>query len=120
MVPIAALATGDTVWAHNARTGLVEARRVLATFTTVRDRLVRVRAGDETLVCSDNHRFHSRGAWTEVRELRESTTAGGSISLHVEPVFGTGRVHNINVDEHHSYFVGRARMLVHNAKAQQI
>ncbi len=89
-----------------------------------RSDLVEVRIGDEVLLCSPNHRFLVPGrGWTEAAHLRTgdpllSATGEDVLVKSVEQVKSHApmRVYNLEVKTLHSYYVGEARVLVHNLK----
>jgi hypothetical protein len=116
-IPIGDLQVGDEVFAGDETTGKVYPRRILEKYTVVRARLVEVRAGDERIVCSDNHPFFSiLGTWTQIASLTGAAqSASGPVNLQVRRLPDTCQVHNLKIADTHSYFVGKSRLLVHNA-----
>jgi hypothetical protein len=121
--PIEAVRAGDRVWAGDMRTGAVALRPVLRTFITERAPVLELElvAGtlfSERLRVTPGHRFwvEDRG-WLRADELSAeplwSTDASVFASvLPAEPVITT--VYNLEVEEFHTYFVGRSHALVHN------
>ncbi len=128
--PIESLAVGDQVWARNELTGEDALARVLQRFITPDSHVIGVDipidvARHELLRVTENHRFYvpDRG-WVPARELNGSLLV--SISPRGPPLASASAVeswgertsvYNIEVEDLHTYFVGEARVLVHNANA---
>jgi RHS repeat-associated protein len=76
---------------------------------------------DEPLEATARHRFYSedRKSWVQAVRLRageQLRTQSGLVTLkEVRPVPGTYRVHNLEVETDHCYFVTDDAVLVHNA-----
>lgn len=81
---------------------------------------VRLEGGAEPLRPTAGHRLFSltRGAWVPTSDLRPGEllrTAGGSARVEaVAPLPGAHRVHNLEVETDHCYYVGHAQVLSHN------
>jgi hypothetical protein len=126
--PIESIAVGERVWARNEQTGEDALARVVQRFVTPDSHVIGVNipidlARHEVLRVTENHRFYvpDRG-WVPARELDGSRLV--SIVPRGPPLAGASAieswgerttVYNIEVEGLHTYFVGEARVLVHNA-----
>jgi hypothetical protein len=123
-VPIEALAEGDLVLSRAAEGGEVSARPIAAVFvrpgkevfelTSCRDGAV------DTLVVTAGHPFYVTGrGWVDSEQLGpgdELVAADGSVCI-VESLRHRGEittVHNLEVRDLHTYFVGEHAVWVHN------
>jgi hypothetical protein len=116
LVPIETLQPGDRVLAQHAETGELAYKPVLHKSLGPARQLIRVTAGDETLVCTDGHRFWVAGeAWIKSRELTPKDllhTATASIMVESVSEGPRDQTHNLVVADFHSYFVGKQAILV--------
>lgn len=118
LVPIETLKAGDLVLSQNVRTGALHYRPVTALHRNPPSTIYRVKLNEEIVPTSQFHRFWKAGhGWVMARELKpgdELRVLGGVAAVaevqtgEVEPVF------NLDVDEDHSFFVGRRGVLVHD------
>jgi hypothetical protein len=129
--PIESIAVGERVWARNEQTGEDALARVVQRFITPDSQVIGVDipidvARHEVLRVTENHRFYvpDRG-WVPARELDGSRLV--SIVPRGPPLAGASAieswgdrttVYNLEVEGLHTYFVGEARVLVHNANGQ--
>jgi hypothetical protein len=131
--PIESIAVGERVWARNEHTGEDALARVVQRFVTPDSHVIGVDipidvARHEVLRVTENHRFYvpDRG-WVPARELDGSRLV--SIVPRGPPLASAGAsaieswgerttVYNIEVEGLHTYFVGEARVLVHNANEE--
>jgi hypothetical protein len=115
-VPIDQIRIGDRVLSQNAETGELAYKPVLHKSLGPARELLRVTAGDETLVCTDGHRFWVAGeAWIKARELTPKTllhTATASVPVESVSEGPKDQTHNLVVADFHSYFVGQQAFLV--------
>ena len=111
---------GDEVIAFDSRTRTPCVRKVLRTFSHADREVLVIHFNDEHIVCTPLHRFWT-GSWTEARALRPGDTVlqrNGSVK-QIRSVSDGGKrcdVFNLSVEKDHTYFVGRAELLVHNVK----
>jgi len=126
--PIEAIMVGERVWARNEQTGEDSLARVVQRFITPDSHVIGVDipidvARNEVLRVTENHRFYvpDRG-WVPARELDGSRLV--SIVPRGPPLAGASAieswgerttVYNLEVEGLHTYFVGEAGVLVHNA-----
>lgn len=121
---IARVGVGDRVVATDPETGVTGARAVEQVIVGEgRKTLVRVWVSGEVITATDRHPFwvESRRAWVEAKDLLPGDRlrrAGGGLTpvdaakvLDPEPE----RVYNLTVSGLHTYYAGRAPVLVHNA-----
>ena len=79
---------------------------------------------DAPLRGTSEHPLYSldRDAWVRVRDLRVGErlqTAQGAVTIAaLEKVRGVHRVYNLEVEGHHEYLVGQARVRAHNKKVR--
>ncbi|HMO84172.1 MAG TPA: polymorphic toxin-type HINT domain-containing protein, partial [Lacipirellulaceae bacterium] len=117
--PIEELEVGDQVLSQDPRTGELAFRPVMAVTIRPATELVRVEAGDDSIVATRGHRFWVDGhGWEMAKFLapgqRLHSVAGGApISAAAaqrtdEPI----EAFNLVVDDFHTYFVGESRLLV--------
>jgi hypothetical protein len=110
---------GDKVWAYNDKTGKLELKGVIDTFTRDFKQVYIVHFGDEILEATHEHPFFIGGKWLKVDELK----VGDLLTLYdgttqaiskIELVEGDFKVYNFTVDEFHTYYVSKYNVLVHN------
>jgi hypothetical protein len=128
--PIESLREGDEVLSADVQTGLLVYRRVTATFETPDRPLVdvHVRGDREPIRATPGHPFYTDRGWVPAASLlpgdrlgelaaAPSTDSTLSIAGVVDSISATpdhATVYNLEVDGTHAYFVGAARVLVHN------
>ncbi|MGW4060855.1 DNRLRE domain-containing protein [Amycolatopsis sp. NPDC004747] len=132
--PIAEVKLGDKVLATDPVTGRTEERVVTATIVGAGQKhLVDLSidtdsdgTADSALTATDGHPFWvvEAGEWREARDLRPGdllrTSAGTFVKVTaVAQRTAAQRVHNLTVDELHTYYVvaGRTPVLVHNTNS---
>ena len=115
-VAIEEIRVGDRVLSQNSETGELAYKPVLQTSVGEPRKLLRVKAGPDSLTCTDGHRFWVPGeAWTKARELRPKDllhTATGAIPVESVSEGDVAETHNLVVADFHSYFVGKQALLV--------
>ncbi|MBX7059744.1 MAG: HINT domain-containing protein [Leptospirales bacterium] len=112
---------GDIVLSYNESTHTVEPKRVVQTFVRQTDRIYHVRySNGAEFETTFNHEFYVKGeGWVQAKQLRPgdvSITANGAEQT-IAGVNGEARyetVYNFEVQDNHTYFVGRDTVLVHN------
>ena len=126
-VPIASLHVGDLVLAEDPKAGTVEPERVQAVINDAVQPLLDIDLGDgSTITATSNHLFWvdsvsglSGAGWLEAGQLRAGDrlrTAGGlaEVVRAVRWNVGEAVVYTLTVANDHTFFVGAARVLVHN------
>lgn len=130
-VPIEKLHVGDRVLAENPKSGKVEAEPVQAVIVRPVSPLLALELSDgSTLTVQPEHYFwldggvglHGAG-WLQARQMRRGdrlrTVSGHDVTVvgirwHV----GHAVVYTLTVAKDHTFFVGSARVLVHNGSIQ--
>jgi len=122
------LRVGDLVLAEDPKTGKVEAERVTATIAHPASPLLALDLSDGSSIrVQPNHAFWvdggpglRRAGWLQAGQLRPGDrlrTAGGKAVtvVRVRWNVGSAPVYTLTVARDHTFFVGRAQVLVHNA-----
>ncbi|HVX90321.1 MAG TPA: carbohydrate-binding protein [Candidatus Paceibacterota bacterium] len=120
------VAVGDLVWGRDETTGDVALRRVTRTFVTPDQTLLEVVFDDghenvDRLKATGEHPFWVRGqGWTKAMDLQpgDPVLARSGESLFVTSVTWSKEretVYNFEVEDLHTYFVGRLGAWVHNS-----
>lgn len=139
---IEAVAVGQRVWARDESTGEDRLARVVRTFVTPNAPVIGVDVPfdvgkSELLRVTPEHPFWVRDfGWTAAHELNGvllearapealasesvSTSSLAALASAVESWGERTTVYNFEVEGLHSYFVGRAHVLVHNACALEV
>jgi hypothetical protein len=116
--PIESVAVGDMVLAQNPRSGELAYRPVLQTTLGEPTRVLNVSVGEETIGVTPGHRFWVNGrGWEMAKHLEPSSALhalGGVADVRLIDRGGEVACHNLVVDDFHSFFVGEAKMLVHD------
>lgn len=122
--PIEALVAGDLVWSRNVATGATELKPVVTTYVTesrpVLGLDVRLDAlrSERVLVTADHPFFSAeKGIFVPARELASDPVvsfSGSPLVAALESFASRVTVYNLAVADYHTYFVGEARLLVHN------
>ena len=113
---------GDLVLAADAETGETQAKPVVDTYVHEDVETWQVETSSGTVTSTAEHPFWVEGrGWTPVRELEPGDKLVDAEGVRVELVSvtstgQTARVHNLNVEDLHSYYVqaGERSLLVHN------
>jgi len=118
------LEAGDLVTTHNAVSHRMGSAHISTHFSSWTTHLIHVPLPGETITCTAEHPFWvvDRG-WTKAAHLtsgdRLQTLTGDGVPIlevtHEKPSKRV-RVYNMTVDAPHTYFVGKAGVLVHNKK----
>ena len=115
--------TGDLVWAKNVYTNEITQKKVVQTFVRESKELVYVRVNGEEIITTPEHPFYvPKQGWTGAIHL----CAGDILVLQsgkyaiVEKVQHEIlelpiTVYNFEVEDFHTYYVGKIGILVHNA-----
>ena len=126
--PIEQIVPGDMVKSMDTVTGEIAYKAVTEIHTNQFDPVGQVTLLDETdgsetiLSVTATHPFYSvKGEWVHASQLRvgeELIEDGGEILTVVSVIFNRNakpsKTHNITVSDNHTYFVGKAGVLVHN------
>lgn len=114
---------GDYVWAANPETGELSLKCVLRLFRNYSSELCHIYILNEEYICTPEHPFYSvKDGWLKACELQ----SGDSILLlsgetaivehiYTEHLHEPVATYNFEVSDFHTYFIGEAGILVHNA-----
>ncbi len=119
--PIEALKSGDLVWAFNEKTGKQALKRVVQTTSKPTDATLEVVLDNETIKTTAAHPFYTKSGWKQATDLTledEVQTKSGNWHRIKATNFKYQKetVYNFEVKDYHTYFVGKLKWLVHNAK----
>ncbi len=114
--------SGDFVWAKNTQTGEVSLKPVVQTFVRESSNLVYVHVNGEKIITTPEHPFYvpSKG-WISAINLRAGDVlqlVNGQIviveAVQHEILETPVLVYNFEVEDFHTYYVGKSSVLVHN------
>ncbi len=120
--PIQSLQDGDKVLAFDVENNCVIERPIVACLHNWTQHLVRIVAGEETILATRNHPFFepATNKWVSAHNVRPGMSLLGKNLKpqpvqHVEIVATEESSYNIEVEGLHNYFVGELGVLVHNS-----
>jgi hypothetical protein len=122
--PIEEIEPGDLVWAQSDHTGEVALKRVGRVFVNVASVLVVLHVGMATVEATPDHPvWVAQKGWKAAAQVQVGdelwSRAGESIIVKaIEIRHGQFTVHNFEVEDWHTYFVGKIQALVHNECVQ--
>ncbi|MBB4807695.1 RHS repeat-associated protein [Chryseobacterium defluvii] len=111
---------GDFVWAYDDKTGDLKLKKVISTTVLEFSQIYKLHIDHEIIEATHEHPFFVGGKWLKVDELKVGdyvTLYDGSTKRIDKIEFiseGNFKVHNFEVEDYHSYFVGENKILVHN------
>ena len=120
--PIESIKVGDYVYSTDPETGESDYKEVLQTFINESSELVHIHVNGEEIVSTPTHPFYSpvRG-WTSAVDLRAGDILVLSNGEYVvveqvqhEILEAPVKVYNFEVQDFHTYYVGKNSVLVHN------
>ncbi len=125
LTPIEEIKPGDLVWSWNELTDKAELKPVVETYINPCTELLRLSVCGEVITCTPQHRFYvPQKGWTRAYALRAGDEL---VLLDGETVILDGiqhdrlessvNVYNFQVEDTHSYYVGKAGVRAHNANA---
>ncbi|MFT5326620.1 MAG: hypothetical protein ACI8P0_004497 [Planctomycetaceae bacterium] len=114
--PIESIRIGERVLSKNVETGELAFRTVLKTTVRKAKPLVVIRSDGEEIKATGGHQFWQSGqGWVKARDLeafgRLHTVTGNVFVNDVQPG-PTEQTYNLVVEDSHTYFVGKAGLLV--------
>jgi hypothetical protein len=124
LVPIQSIRVGDLVLACNVETGELAMKPVLRTMLRPPTPTMKIITETETIQATPAHYWWISGrGWLRTKELDNGmplhTATGTSVVQQVNEVAGLTEAYNLVVDEHHTYFVGRDRVLSYDGTELQ-
>ena len=119
---------GDKVWAYDEETGEKALKKVVQLFRNTTDKWIHLlfknneTQVEEEFVCTPRHPFYVNNlGWVEADKLLENdevllynNTKATLISKETELLEIPEATYNFEVEDYHTYFVGKERVLVHN------
>ena len=125
IVAIEMIKAGDMVYAADAETLEVSTKQVLETYIRETSSLVHLTINGENIISTYDHPYYVKDKGFVSAEAlwigAELIDKNGNVVL-VEQLYRENlgdesvKVYNFQVEEYHTYFVGRTMILVHNAK----
>ena len=125
LVAIENIKPGDMVYAADAETLEVSTKQVLETYIRETSSLVHLTISGENIISTYDHPYYVKDKGFVSAEAlwigAELIDKNGNVVL-VEQLYRENlgdesvKVYNFQVEEYHTYFVGRTMILVHNAK----
>ena len=125
LVAIENIKPGDMVYAADAETLEVSTKQVLETYIRETSSLVHLTINGENIISTYDHPYYVKDKGFVSAEAlwigAELIDKNGNVVL-VEQLYRENlgdesvKVYNFQVEEYHTYFVGRTMILVHNAK----
>ncbi|WMY92162.1 polymorphic toxin-type HINT domain-containing protein [Snodgrassella communis] len=112
---------GDRVWSQNPTSGEISLKKVTAIIRKQIDTTVQIELEGETIETTAEHPFYTKQGWKDAADLTEQDhiqtknkkwyRVKGQNFLYTKK-----KVYNFEVEDWHTYFVGKLAWLVHNAK----
>lgn len=120
--PIEEIRPGDRVFASNPETGESEYKEVLQTFVNETSELVHIYVNSDEIVSTPRHPFYvPQKGWTRAVNLKAGDILVLSNGEYVvvekvqhEILEAPVKVYNFEVQDFHTYYVGKNSILVHN------
>lgn len=120
--PIEKILVGDCVYAANPETGQIGIKKVVRTFKKQTSRLYHVVALDEEIITTAEHPFWVKAkGWIAAYKLQQGDMLclqnGKTVEVadvFVEELQESMVVYNFEVEDWHTYFVGKMQIFVHN------
>ncbi|WP_027156688.1 RHS repeat-associated core domain-containing protein [Methylobacter luteus] len=122
--PIESIKVGDLIISRDEVTGKLSKRRVVRTFITPKQKVVKVQIKQaqqvDTVLATVDHPFYVNGrGWTGAGYLEPnmhvSTASGMASVVGIDVLEATRTVYNLEVESTHTYFVGHLASWVHNS-----
>ena len=124
-IPIKNIKIGDLVYSKNENTNEVGLKKVINVFENETDVLIHIKVNGGVIKATLSHPFWVNGiGWTSAKELKKGSELlddNGNIVL-IEDVYTEFyaekiKVYNFEVEDWHTYFVGKNNLWVHNTCA---
>ena len=114
---------GDVVLSYDESTGAILPQRVVSTSCRTSHEFVELVANEDTIVTTQEHPFYiiDKEGWKAAKDI-EKVDKLTNVHLEEVPVYGTRKfsvsddisVYNLEIENTHTYFVGKEQILVHN------
>jgi Pretoxin HINT domain len=117
--PIQNIKIGSLVNTYDETTQQNTTKPVTNVFTKTANKIYDIIIGSDTLHATPEHPFYTNGKWTIAQNLRKGmqvlTLAGALLPITQINAHDTlATVHNFEVQDAHTYYVGKQQVLVHN------
>lgn len=119
VLAIESVKEGQKVYSYDESLQKKVVNTVKTTFSKTVDKIVKIFSGRETICTTEEHPFYTNTGWLSANGIRRGmrllTMAGSILAVDsVASVDTTAQVYNFEVDQTHTYFVGKEGFLVHN------
>jgi Pretoxin HINT domain len=119
LTPIQNIKIGTLVNTYDETTQQNTTKTVTNIFTKTTNKIYDIIIGSDTLHATPEHPFYTNGKWTIAQNLRKGmnllTLAGMLLPITQINAHDTlATVHNFEVQDAHTYYVGKQQTLVHN------
>ena len=121
--PIEDIEVGDEVLAYDPETGEQAYKHVVNLFRNATDKWYHVHVNEQDITCTAEHPFYvaDLGAFVPAKDLKADQhvlLADGSCAvidgIHVEELSTPETTYNFEVEDYHTYYVSKDKVLVHN------
>ncbi|WP_047813352.1 polymorphic toxin-type HINT domain-containing protein [Rhodopirellula islandica] len=123
MRPVESLRLGDQVLSCDEHTGELSYQSVLRRTVREPEPLTKIQLRSEEIVASKGHPFWVIGrGWTTTEQLVPGDALHGADGVAVIESLSSAsadETYNLVVDKNHSYFVGKSRILSHDAEVER-
>ncbi|WDQ19155.1 polymorphic toxin-type HINT domain-containing protein [Rhodopirellula sp. P2] len=123
MRPVESLRLGDQVLSCDVTTGELSYQSVLRQTVREPEPLTKIQLGSDEIVASKGHPFWVIGrGWTTTEQLVPGDALHGADGVAVIDALGSvaaDKTYNLVVEHNHSYFVGKSRILSHDAEVER-
>jgi Ni/Co efflux regulator RcnB len=123
MRPVESLRLGDQVLSCDVQTGALSYQSVLRQTVREPEPLTKIQLGSDEIVASKGHPFWVVGrGWTTTEQLVPGDALHGADGVAVIDSLApasTDKTYNLVVEQNHSYFVGKSRILSHDAEVER-
>lgn len=123
MRPVESLRLGDQVLSCDVQTGALSYQSVLRQTVREPEPLTKIQLGSDEIVASKGHPFWVVGrGWTTTEQLVPGDALHGADGVAVIDSLtpaNTDKTYNLVVEQTHSYFVGKSRILSHDAEVER-
>lgn len=117
---------GDKVYSRNENTSDIELKEVLEVYrNSVEYNICKVSTQNDILECTEEHKFYEKTkGWIEAYKLKNEDILINNngeevkitkVEIEKSKYKQMNKVYNIKVKDNHNYFVGKDKILVHNA-----
>ncbi|PHQ31894.1 polymorphic toxin-type HINT domain-containing protein [Rhodopirellula bahusiensis] len=123
MRPVENLRLGDQVLSCDVQTGTLSYQSVLRQTVREPEPLTKIQLGSDEIVASKGHPFWVVGrGWTTTEQLVPGDALHGAKGVAVVDSLTSAsadKTYNLVVEQNHSYFVGKSRILSHDAEVER-